>query len=168
MTSLASLAHAAAPAPRAFNHDFYVTAATVIPVLFLALAVQGRVYEGLLRAALTTLRVKRAGRDRFPVIHVTAGFRLPWLAILTVNGLLWLTAFLIPVAGYMGEQRAVTALYDGHDDSVTRPIVLFTTLFLFLVVAMGPMLTLIRVIADEDDAPGTAPLLEPGKTDTDG
>ncbi len=31
MTSLTALAHATAPPP-AFNHDFYVTAATVIPV----------------------------------------------------------------------------------------------------------------------------------------
>jgi hypothetical protein len=42
MTSLALLAHAAHAAPPAFNSTFYATAATVIPVLFLAIAVQGR------------------------------------------------------------------------------------------------------------------------------
>ena len=31
-----------------FPSDFYVTCASVIPVLFLALAVQGRVYEWVL------------------------------------------------------------------------------------------------------------------------
>jgi hypothetical protein len=45
MTSLA-LAHHAAPA---FNADFYTVAATIIPVLFLALVVQGPAYEQLLR-----------------------------------------------------------------------------------------------------------------------
>lgn len=48
MTTLALLAHhAAAPA---FNTAFYATAATVIPVLFLAIAVQGRGYDALVKA----------------------------------------------------------------------------------------------------------------------
>jgi hypothetical protein len=46
MSSLATLGHAAAPAPPAFNGLFYATAATIIPVLFLALAVQGTAYQG--------------------------------------------------------------------------------------------------------------------------
>jgi hypothetical protein len=50
MTSPTALAagHAAAPA---FNADFYMTAATVIPVLFLAIAVQGSTYTDILRIA---------------------------------------------------------------------------------------------------------------------
>jgi hypothetical protein len=38
MTSLATLAHTV-PAPPPFNGLFYATAATIIPVLFLAIAV---------------------------------------------------------------------------------------------------------------------------------
>jgi hypothetical protein len=38
----AALAHAATTAPPAFNGLFYATAATIIPVLFLALAAQSR------------------------------------------------------------------------------------------------------------------------------
>src|SRR5260370_7122818 len=48
MTSVASLAHAAP----AFNSAFYATVATVIPVLFLALAIQSGAFEGVLAAAL--------------------------------------------------------------------------------------------------------------------
>jgi hypothetical protein len=32
-----------------FNADFYVTAATLIPVLYLALAVQGSTFDAVLR-----------------------------------------------------------------------------------------------------------------------
>ena len=46
MTSFAALTHAAASAaPPPFNSNFYITAATVIPTLFVALAVQGNGYE---------------------------------------------------------------------------------------------------------------------------
>jgi len=50
MTSLASLAHGARAATPAFNGLFYATAATIIPVLFLAIAVQGPLYGDLLKA----------------------------------------------------------------------------------------------------------------------
>jgi hypothetical protein len=56
MSSLAPLAQAAAPAAPAFNSTFYATIATVIPVLFLALAIQGRIYEGLVKAMVTSAR----------------------------------------------------------------------------------------------------------------
>jgi hypothetical protein len=52
MTSLATLAHTVS-APPPFNGLFYATAATIIPVLFLAIAVQGRGYESLLEGLVT-------------------------------------------------------------------------------------------------------------------
>ena len=52
VTTMLALAHAhAAPG---FNADFYSVAATVIPVLFLAIAVQGTTYQDLIRAAIST------------------------------------------------------------------------------------------------------------------
>jgi hypothetical protein len=51
MSSLASLAHEARTAAPAFNGLFYATAATIIPVLFLAIAVQGPLYGDLLKAS---------------------------------------------------------------------------------------------------------------------
>jgi len=56
MSSLASLAHGAPAAAPAFNGLFYATAATIIPVLFLAIAVQGPLYGDLLKASAATLR----------------------------------------------------------------------------------------------------------------
>jgi hypothetical protein len=56
MNSLASLAHGARAAAPAFNGLFYATAATIIPVLFLAIAVQGPLYGDLLKASAATLR----------------------------------------------------------------------------------------------------------------
>src|ERR1700689_1254898 len=56
MSSLASLAHEARTVAPAFNGLFYATAATIIPVLFLAIAVQGPLYGDLLKASGTTLR----------------------------------------------------------------------------------------------------------------
>src|SRR5262245_12931129 len=54
MTSLALAAHAAAPP---FNANFYIVAATVIPVLFLALTFQGTtIFERTVRAFLSALR----------------------------------------------------------------------------------------------------------------
>ena len=48
MTSLATLAHAAAAPPSPFNSALYATVATVIPVLYVALAFQGRSLQSLL------------------------------------------------------------------------------------------------------------------------
>ena len=56
MSSLASLAHAARAAAPPFNGLFYATAATIIPVLFLAIAVQGPLYGDLLKTSAATLR----------------------------------------------------------------------------------------------------------------
>jgi hypothetical protein len=56
MSSLASLAHEARTVAPAFNGLFYATAATIIPVLFLAIAVQGPLYGDLLKASGATLR----------------------------------------------------------------------------------------------------------------
>lgn len=49
LNSLALLAHGAAAA---FNSTFCATVANVIPVLFLAIAVQSRAYDSLLKAVL--------------------------------------------------------------------------------------------------------------------
>jgi hypothetical protein len=56
MSSLAFLTHGARAAAPAFNGLFYATAATIIPVLFLAIAVQGPLYGDLLKASAATLR----------------------------------------------------------------------------------------------------------------
>jgi hypothetical protein len=58
MSDLASLVRSGHTAPP-FNGLFYATVATLIPVLFLAIAVQGRGYRKMLKAIVGT-----AGRHR--------------------------------------------------------------------------------------------------------
>jgi hypothetical protein len=95
MSSLASLAHGAPAAAPAFNGLFYATAATIIPVLFLAIAVQGPLYGDLLRAfdaALRRFRQHKAGSSpprlvlRLWIGSVLASGAAVAILIVTVGG----------------------------------------------------------------------------------
>jgi len=101
LTSHTFAAHTAAAAP-AFNTAFYAMAATVIPVLFLAIAVQGRALETVTRAATSAAHdYQRARRSGARLKAVTAQIR----ALLTVA-----IASLIVIDGVAGEMNAVVAL----------------------------------------------------------
>jgi len=81
---LLATAHATRPT---FNADFYVAGATVIPVLFLAIAVQGPVLDQLLRQTLAWLvRFSVARRQRPGVVRMTP------------RALLWYIAAAVPYA----------------------------------------------------------------------
>ena len=107
MTSLASLAYGTSAAAPAFNTAFYATAATIIPVLFLAIAVQGSLYGDLLKASTKTL-------DRFR--ERSAGCSPPqralraWIASLLVSLLASITAITILIFGVTGEIQALASL----------------------------------------------------------
>jgi hypothetical protein len=49
------------PASKSFPTVFYATTATIIPVLFLAIAVQGRIYEGFVSRAANYVRSAKDG-----------------------------------------------------------------------------------------------------------
>jgi hypothetical protein len=107
MTSLASLAHGTSAAAPAFNTAFYATAATIIPVLFLAIAVQGSLYSDLLKASTKTLdrfRERRAGSSP-PQRALRA-----WMASLLVSVLASCTAITILIFGVTGEIQALASL----------------------------------------------------------
>jgi hypothetical protein len=120
MASHTFVAHTAAAAP-AFNTAFYATAATVIPVLFLAIAVQGRALETVTRAATSAAHdYQRARRSRARLKAVTAHFR----ALLTVA-----VASLIVIDGVAGEMIAIVALQNrkgGAETFVATAIVVLT------------------------------------------
>lgn len=81
-----------------FPADFYVTCATVIPVLFLALVVQGGTYESMLRTALEAAhRQPMRSRDN------------------TLATFLPLVPYFALIAGVLGEVAALSALYSGSD-----------------------------------------------------
>ena len=110
-----------------FPSDFYITCATVIPVLFLAVAVQGRAYEAVLRASLSAAQA-RLGEQ--------------WTRQLTPllkSRLLKFTAYAIVVAGGFGELVALLVLYRGYEHPGERTTVLAATLVLVAAVASGPI-----------------------------
>jgi hypothetical protein len=130
MTSHTFVAQTAAVAP-AFNTAFFATAATVIPVLFLAIAVQGRALETITRAATSAAHdYQRARRSRARLKAVTAHFR----ALLTVA-----VASLIVIDGVAGEMNAIIALQNrkgGTETFVATAVVALT-----FVAAATPALT---------------------------
>ena len=124
-----------------FNSTFYATAATIIPVLFVALAVQGRAYEALLRAGQFAIKA-RLGIRPIRIRPSTPGSQIRGLATASIAiGLLLVIAFAIVAAGGYGELLAVYALYQGQDQATTRRAVLLATMFLIILVAAGPPLT---------------------------
>lgn len=168
MSSLATLAHTAA-APPPFDATYYATIATVIPVLFLAIAVQGGTYGKILQSATRAIRGYK--RERY----------LVYLAAAVVSLLLAAIAFLIVIAGGYGEVQAIHALYQQHDDRGVREQVYLAAIFLIIAAAGGPLLIYTRVIfatmllrpgpwlGDEPDSPepGTKASPETGKTGTE-
>jgi hypothetical protein len=141
--SLALLAHGArTPAP-AFNSTFYATAATIIPVLFLAIAVQGHMYENLMKAASDAIetgyrqaRLWRRSPSSVRTRQVIGPFLTPYLAI----GV----AVVILIFGVSGEILALTSLYlqrpaDGSPQSVLTAAAILT-----VATAAVPALAIIR------------------------
>jgi hypothetical protein len=120
MISHTFVGQTAAAAP-ALNTAFYATAATVIPVLFLAIAVQGRALETVTSAATSAAHdYRRARRSRARLKAVTAHFR----ALVTVA-----VASLIVIDGVMGEITAMVALQNrkgGTETFVATAVVALT------------------------------------------
>jgi hypothetical protein len=135
-----------------FPSDFYVTCATVIPVLFLAVAVQGRMYESVVRATrradMTAFRyelmqnyLSGPGRDLSAPGRTRLLLRARAdLASVATLALLYVAA-LILIAGGAGEALALWILYRGSEVSGGRPVVLGSTLVLVAVVVTAPFLT---------------------------
>ena len=105
---------------KSFPSDFYVTCATVIPVLFLALIVQGGTYEAMLKtsrhAAQTFPKRQRdyAATELFPAAA--------WLTVAAV---------------VIGEAASLIALYNRAEDSGGRIVVLICVpILLFAVTAL--------------------------------
>jgi hypothetical protein len=165
MSSLALLAHTAAPPPPAFNSTFYATAATIIPVLFLAIAAQGPFFEELL--ALTLANTRRIRQD--PQLRESA---LRTFAAVDIAGAPLRIAALILIYGAVAEILALTALYQQHASAFTGAYVLTGTIFLSIMAVFRPAMTLVRTmiqVAREDRLHSRAqPIIpEHGKTDTE-
>jgi hypothetical protein len=109
-----------------FNRDFFTAVSAIIPLLFLALVIDSKGYENLLKGPLV---LRQWARGKGVAIGLFSG----WIAGLLVYGPL-----LIIIAGAWGEFLAIYALYQGQAGQTTQQIVLFSAAFLIVVVASGP------------------------------
>jgi hypothetical protein len=139
-----------------FNVDFYAAAGTVIPVLFLALAVQGSTFDAMLRW-LNGAVVRKGGRLAG---LIESHARLRWIrriprhlgvrALLSFVNLLAFAAvfaLLIPLVGsLLGEVFAVLALYHRHSSSWQDLWVLLSVITLACVIALLPVWKLVMAL----------------------
>jgi len=84
MIAAVALAHAAKPRP--FNADFFTVAATVIPVLFLAIAVQGATLDDI---RTVSARVNMRSADRFKHETRPRHRALIFIGAITLTNALW-------------------------------------------------------------------------------
>ena len=140
MISLAALGHGAHTAAPAFNATFYATAATIIPVLYLALAVQGSMFADLLTASrLTDVRVyKRIAAGHVPFRQLVT----PAFVMVGAQGI----AIAILFFGAIGEIEAIIALY--FQSPVGKGTVPLATIFLVVLTAVRPTVAVMRAIND--------------------
>jgi hypothetical protein len=133
MTSLASLVHTAHQAAPAFNGLFYATVATVIPVLFLAIAVQGNFYDDLLSSSARAIRTFRA-RQQGPAAATA----------LVASAAAYAFAVVILIYSVYGEVDALQALYwqKSNDPGGALEAASLLAVLTFIVV---PAVTLVRV-----------------------
>jgi hypothetical protein len=118
--------------PLPFNTVFYATVATIIPVLFLAIAVQGRLYEELLGATIRTLDWPTTAKGHRQILGRIFG---SWIAGAVL--LLFLAGIL--VSGVVGEIQAILALEWSHPvgnpDAAAQEVILLT-----VATGIGPVL----------------------------
>jgi hypothetical protein len=158
MSSLAALAHhATAPALTASGIAFYATAATVTPVLFIAIAVQGQFQQDLLSGIAGVLRWTRQWMLRQPrsgpgellqVAGALVGLAVYLLGLLGA-GLLILFILLLGAAGEifsiaalapgLREQLAVSAALPGRQ---LEEVVALSVVLLALVAVAASVLAL--------------------------
>src|ERR1700722_6172982 len=101
LADMTGIALASTSNPEPFNTNFYVVAATVIPVLFLAIAVQGRLQANMLDASVNERR-RRPGLPWYPGLP-------PW-----IHGICMAVTCLCMLTGAGAEFLAVLFLWWQH------------------------------------------------------
>ncbi len=130
MSNLASLAdHVAAPA---FNSDFYATVAATIPVLFLAMVLQGGGFQDLVQG------FQRA------TAHFRADITRPGWRPVIACWIFFSGAMLILFYGAVGEIIALFALYHQHVSAVQAGAPLWSAVYLTVAVVIRPLVAIAR------------------------
>jgi hypothetical protein len=128
-----------------FNTNFYLAAATVIPILYLALTLQGPGFERFVRSLDETAGMNEPITRRsltFKNIRKTG-------AVALMSGLLFLSLY--------GEWNAVLALYTGYAYPGTGRVVLVSLFALLIAAVAVPFLRILgpssRGGDDSDESP---------------
>lgn len=118
----------------AFNSDFYIAAATVIPVLYFALIVQADRVRDILTHLDQALyaKIKNESHTSITLIIITLGFMVAFI--------IWLASAAILILGIGGEIAAIVVLYQQSDSHDVRLFVLITTILLLAISIIGPAL----------------------------
>lgn len=120
-----------------FNSNFYLTTATVIPLLYLALILQASIIGDILTKLNHAIETVSKWRPRFDVV----GFLM--YVIYIVATLLVAAATLIIVGGVVGEIIAITALFHQSDTQTQRQSVLNATIILLIATVLAPTWTIV-------------------------
>jgi hypothetical protein len=155
MSSIAALAQAGGAKASPFNATLYATVASIIPVLFLALAVEGPTYTDLAETAYNAIGPSTSG---------TSGTVRQQVRSVIVFGLTLLALFLILSGGVVGEIQALLSLYWQRPVGVSTlpgikaPSPLIGAVILTVAVAIGPAAklgtVLFQLYRDPDDGKG--------------
>jgi hypothetical protein len=111
-----------------FNADFYVTAATVIPVLYLALTLQGSTFEKVMSKWRDS--VQDESKDVRPI-----------QVFLPAYVLFCILASVIILGGLLGEFYAIMALYSRSAADHSTVVVAVSLLALLAAVVAGPTIS---------------------------
>lgn len=98
-----------------FNANFYITAATLLPVLYIAIVLQGSTYAILIKRAIDE-----------------------WLKNLAIYWIVRIAAYVILSSWVIGEVLSVYALYEQSDSAGVRKLVLAAVVILILTASAGP------------------------------
>lgn len=118
-----------------FNSDFYVTAATVIPVLYLALTLQGPTFE----------RVLKRWRDHTPDNSKSFTGSLRWTIHSGGMGLAATFAAIFIFSGIAAEFFALLGLYQRKASQGMGALIFISIVFLLFMVAVGPIINFTAV-----------------------
>jgi hypothetical protein len=124
---LSTLPHAtspAAPALTASTIAFYATSATIVPVLFIAIALQSPVWQPMLRNAGSAGRSARKNEQRVALIALHVPIVL---------------AYLVLFAGLYGVGMSIGALSYDNDDPMRHDTVAAAVIILTIAVASVPL-----------------------------
>jgi hypothetical protein len=150
LTAMTSLALAHSHTAPAFNADFYTVGATVIPVLYLAIAVQGRVYYEIVRVATTLARDAFESRfliapweDPPPGVLVAGSYVIAFIAL---SAVIW---------GVVGEIQSLIDLLDRRN--VASPYSVLTALIALTVMAALPSVMALFSYLNDTKTPPARP-----------